>query len=304
MNTEQVTTSTAEQALEKMKTIAEQQFLATVNQVNELVSQCKAIKITDATTLSMAEQKLSLANRALKEADEKRKAFNRPADDRIKFVNSFVKTKITTPLEEAVNFGKEQMRKWNEEEKIRAKQQEESNNKNYEYLKALEVQLNQKINLCNTPENCDSLIGQINEKWPVDSKFGSYLQEANQTKNNFITTLQYRKKALIGAASGIVSEVVESVKEQEITSGQQAEVSAAIDERKEAVSSSIVASKSNTRKTYKYEIADELKMPRAFLSPDAGKIREYLSTIKDKVTEEGVIIGGVRFYIDNTPVIK
>ncbi len=294
-----------DEALIKAKSLAEKTFELVVQEVNAVVAQCKSIKITDEGSLAMAEQVLSKANRAMKDADEKRKAFNKPADERIKFVNNLVKSKITNPLEEAVAFGKDQLRIWNDEQKKQAAADQEKNNKDYTYLKALEAQVKERIAACNTSVNCENLIESINAKWPVDAKFGNYLQEANQTKQNFITYLKTRKSALEGAAAGSsIESVVDAVKQQEAALSSQAELSTVIDERKDLVAASISTVKSNVRKVWKFEIVDEAKLPRQFLSQDDKKIREYLSAHKEEFNPAGEIKGGVRFYQDEAPVIK
>jgi hypothetical protein len=301
----QVSKETTE--LEKVKSVAEQKFEMTINEANAAVNQCKSISITDSTTLSMAEQALSRAAKMLKIADEKRKEMNKPFSERIAVINEVVKSKITTPLEESIAFGKTQLKKYNDEEKARKAAVDEKNQKDLDFLKGINIQLTEKIKLDTTPEACRSRIESIKKNWPADEKFGAYAEEATKTKNNFITFLTTRAMALEVAAiggEGSIDKVVESVEAQEAAMANQSVVVAEIDDKKEVLDSNNTASKSKTRKTYKFEIIDPTKLPMNFLSPDPVKIREYMNANKDKVTYEGFVIGSVRFYISDEPVIS
>lgn len=295
----------AEDALAKSKSIAEKKFEVAIQESASIVAQCKSITITSTTELAMSEQAISRATKMMKMTDEKRKEIIKPAKDFTDMVNGLVKSKITTPLEEAIAYGKDKLREWNEAEKLRAAQAEAETLKKYEYLKTIETQLNKKVELCDSPEKCQALIVSINEKWPQDEAFGQYIQEANKTRSNFIYYLTTRGQALKAALEGganAIALVAEMNVEQVAVLINQKEVDEALEEKKDILSDNIFTSKSKVRRIAKFEVVDEAKLPRAFLSADNDKIRAHMATVKANLTTGGTIIGGVRFYIDETPI--
>src|ERR1017187_3637292 len=163
METGTVTTelSPKEVAVQKAQTTAQKRFELVVAEAKEVALSCKAIKITDSTSLSMAEQILSKANGAYKKAEEQRKGYNKPYADQIAFVNGLVKDKITNPLLEGIEHGKAQMRLWNEAEATRKKQEEEANQKFYLFLKGTQAALQRQVDLAITPQKCDTVISAI-----------------------------------------------------------------------------------------------------------------------------------------------
>ncbi len=296
--------SIQEQALAKAKSSAEKKFELTIAETTAVVSQCKAIVITDTTTLAMANQILSKANNALKDVEEKRKNYNRPYADQIAFVNSLVKEKISNPLSEAVEHGKKLLREWNEKEIKKASDLKAENDKRFTFLKTCEANIQKQVDLCTTIENIDKLITVINKQWPTDDKFGSYIEEANKTKNNFIAILEMQKVKIQNAVSGDVEAFQETTIQVAEVVTEQAELSVVATEKKEIIAESIQAETSAVRRVWKWEVISEKDLPREFLSIDKAKVDAYMKANKEKFDEAGTVKAGVKFFRDAAPMIK
>ncbi len=293
-----------QQQLLKAKSSAEKKFELTIAETEKLVQQCNAITIVDSTTLALSNQLLSKANLAFKDTEEKRKSFTRPQQDYIDFVNDLIKTKIAGPLKKAVDEGKEKLRLWNEQVTKEANAKKEEDSRRYTFLKTCEANMKKQVELVDSPEKADNLIGIINKQWPSDDKFGNYLNEALTTKNNFIALLNTKKIALKGAMSNDVSVVSESLNQSSEILSAQEEVDIAVIEKKEVLQESFVAETSKVRREWKWEIVSENQLPREFLSIDKKKVDEYMKANKEKFEESGTVKGGVKFFRDYTPQIK
>lgn len=292
--------STQNDQLAKNKSAAEKQFALLKDQGLQLVSRCSKINITDAITLSMANQVLSEAKELMKAVDKKRSEIKKPFLEMGKLIDS-VAGEVIGPIEEALEKGKIKLGEWNK------KQQEEVERlrKNqYQLLQDIKTNLDSKIAKLETVEQCERLTASVNAKWPADSEFGQYLIEANELKANYLTSIA--NKAELIKSKGTKNEQAAIAKVEESKKAVE-ETATAIEEQKEVVDATPLANTSKTRKVWKFEIVDESKMPRNFLSPDNVKIREYMNSKKEYMEENfkgECIVGGVRFYIDHTPQIS
>ncbi len=293
-----------EQALQKAKSTAEKKFELAIAETAQLVQQCNAIVISDSTTLGMANQLLSKANTRLKEVEVKRKEIIRPSQDYIDFVNELVKSKLTNPLKDTVEKGKLSLRTWNEKEVKKENELKAEENKRFVFLQTCVSNMQKQVDLADSVERCNSVINAINNQWPSDDKFGSYLSEATKTKNNFIVLLDTKKVALQGALSNNLSVVTEAIEQISTTASEQAQVNESLVEKKEVIQDSIQAETGSVRRVWRYRLVEEKLLPREFLSIDDKKVKEYLSKNKENFNPSGTIKGGIEFYLDAQPIIK
>lgn len=296
--------SPQEQALARAKSSAEKKFELVIAETASVVAQCNSIIITDSTEFGMANQILSKANNALKDAEEKRKNYNRPYADQIAFVNDLVKTKISGPLSDAVEHGKKLLRQWNEAETKKANALKEEDVKRYTFLKTCEANIQKQLILTTTPEMCDKLIMTINSQWPADDKFGNYVAEAIATKNNFINVLTLKRDSIKAVLSNDVAEATTNIQSINETILNQGELSVIAAEKQELIQDSIQAEIGSVRRTWKWDCIDESKLPREFLSIDKKKVDEYMKAHKTEFDINGTIKNGIRFYQDSAPIIK
>ncbi len=307
-NTETKPTAPQQDQLAKIKSNAEKRFEVVTKMANDLALRCGKIEINDDTTLALAQQTLSEANRIFKMIEEKRVEIKSPYLQAGKEIDRIAGT-ILKPLEDALEKGKDKLREWNKKQDEVANAQKLLNEKKYNFLKSLERQIEEKIKLCTSVDNYNQLAANINSKWPAKETFGTYGDDAIKIKDNFITLIK-TKVEILNSANGNTAEaaniVAEKIEEAKSIENKVAETSAIIDEKKDIAP--VATSKSSVRKTWKHEVVDEMKLPRQFLSADDKKIREYFSSkLKEKTEYEGlkeVTVGGVRFYIDEVPTIR
>lgn len=293
--------------LAKIKSAAEQRFDAVKKAALDIKVRCSKIEIRDDVTLSMANQVLSEANSQLKLVEEKRVQLKKPYFDAGKIIDETA-NQIKKPLEESLDIGKKKLKEWNDAQEAKRKAEESKLNDSKAKLAAIEIQLTSKADACATPMACEQLIDSINQKFPPFESFGQFKEEAAEAKEKYIKMLSLKKDALVkviaggagsSAAAVAMVEVEAKMKEQTEESIQKAE------DKKDAISNTIAAStpKSSVRKTWKWEVYSENDIPREWMSPDPDKIKAYMSANKDKIVPPRVI-GGIRFFIEETPIIK
>lgn len=296
----------SQQQLEKVKSQAELKFLATKNEAISLSQTCTNITIVDTTTLAMANQSLSKANEHLKLAKLKGLEMRKPYNEATKLISEMEK-QITDPLEKAIDSGKIKLRTWNESQEKIAKDKEAILQKENKFLLSIESELTKKGDACVTPQMCQDLMDSIN-KSPYFNKFDTYKQEAFDTKKRFLDLLQLKKVTLTQVTSGQPGGMVALSKmkhAEDIATEKSVEAIGNIALKQEEMSDSIRSNTttSSVRKTWKYEVIEEDKLPKTWLMPDDKKIKEYLSINKASLTD-GIIIDGVKFYIDKSPTIR
>lgn len=286
---------TKEQQIAKLKSSAEKRFEAVKAQGIKLAERCNAIIINDEDSLSRANQVLSEANDLVKAVEKKRLELVAPATITAKIINATAKD-VSDEIKKSLEVGKVALRGWNEKVKAKEALENAENQKKFDFLQSLSHQIQSKIELCLTPENCQNLINNINLKWPAVEKFGIYNKEAEETKSTLVAALDLRKKAIVSQDTATLSKSVatiasvESIKE--------------VAQEKKVFAAEFRVKTSAVRNTWKFKIIDEAKLPLQFLSPDSVKIRTYMDANKDKLNPDGEIKGGVKFYRDAAPQIK
>lgn len=288
---EQQNQLTAEQKIEKIKSVTHKQCEAIIAEAKQLSERCKSIKITDEGTLAMANQLLSTTNQLKNKAEAGRKKMKAPYIDAGKAIDAVLNENIIDPLEEAIAFGKKMISEFNEAQKKLAQAANEKNQKIYAALKGMESALNAKLGTISEPEQCEKLIEDIKTKWPKATAMGQYANESETARASFLKALEAKKQFLLGKTTEQPKEVVS----EPIIYSPVAQV---------------VAPKSNVRRVAKFEVIDEATIPRSLLSLDESKIREYIKSKKeifDKMLSEGkteTMFGGVRIYFEEIPVIR
>lgn len=302
---EPMTTTTE---VEKIKTNAEKKFEAVKAQGVELAVKCQAIQITDANTLAMAQQVLAQANEFDKAVEKKRKELKEPYLEAGKEIDTIAKS-ITDGVKKGLELGKQKLRAWNDSEALRKNEEDAANQKLVDYLKKVEDAISLKLAQANTVELCNALIESINKNFPALAIFGIYEEQAAKSKDNFIKLLETRigiYETATGNTPFAAEQVVQKLEEQQVVQQQIVENAKEVEEAKAIVMENNVAMTSKVRKTWRFEVADELKLPRNFLSQDDTKIRAYMTEIKAELEaseKKEIIRGGVRFYLDLAPQI-
>lgn len=307
METNKMVMGTSDVFLQKSKTAVQLKFEDTAKEVQRVVNQCKAIKITDATTLSIAEQSLSLANKMLKASEEKRKDIGRPYKEVVDYVNKFVKDNITSHLEEAIEYGKKELKKWNDSEELKRKQIEELNNKHLNLLVSVRNSVTRRISQCATASQCDELTQEVNAKWVDHNIYGIYANESSAAKFSALQLIALRKD-MIQASTNVTTESIDIIQESSnntvsILEQQDQIMSSAVDKKNEALSN-VEVNKGKFRRDKKFKVFNEDLIPRQFLMIDEAKVKEFMKTLTTEQFQEQVVINGFKFYIEETPVMR
>jgi hypothetical protein len=305
-----MTTETAKPTQEVAigKSNAEKRFEAVKAQGVELAAKCMAIQISDANTLAMAQQILGAAKEFEKAVDAKRAELKKPYLEEGRKIDSVAKS-IMDGVTKAIDAGKLKLRAWNDSEQLRINEENAANQKLVDHLKKVEDAISIKLAQANTPELCDALIASINKNFPEVEMYGIYEEQATRSKENFIKLLETRKTIFETAGGNTpfaAEQVAQQLEEQKVIEQQVVQNSQDIEEAKAIVIESNVANTSKVRKTWKFEIVDETKLPRQFLSADDVKIRAYMNENKEKLEatpKKEMTVAGVRFYLDLAPQI-
>lgn len=300
MENKEVAKQDPQQAL---KDNTSKKFEALKTQAIALSDQCKSIKVEDAITLSMAEQTLSKSNQLYKMIEDKRVAIKAPYIAAGKTIDK-IANEMLDPLEEAIKKGKDIIKQWNDKQAQIKKEADEKNSKIVSKINALHLQLQEKTELCTTPDKCQNLIDSINKVFPKKESFLQYADDAELIKTNYLQLLKIRKATQEASLAGNINVVAQGMKMVHNIESANKTSAVAIQEKSEMISSATTITKSATKKTYKFEIVDENLVDRKLMSVDDKKVRDHMATIKDKITTDGITIDGIKYYIDNTVTIR
>lgn len=311
MSETKATALTAEEkskaTLEKLKSDAELRFEGVKKLALELQAQAKAIDIKDETTLAMANQLLSKVKDHEKAVDERRKTLKKPYYDAGVIIDATAKS-ILAPLQDAMETGKTKLRVWNEQQQAIIDQQNKELEKQKKFLEDIIKQIKEKCDKCVTPGQCISLSASIEKLFPAKEKFGPYGEQAMIQKKLYIDLLKTKHDAIAAALSGETgsTEAITTMKDAEAdvkaTSAEVIEQATVVaEEIKEANKGSVV--KGSVRRVWKAQVVDHDKLPRRWLCPNMDAINKYLADNKINMMSP-YEIDGVKFYIDEVPVIK
>lgn len=302
------TVTAAEEKLAKQKSEVEKRFIQNVAIAEELEKKALAIIITDEVSLSMANQLLSDIKGVENIVEKKRKELKAPFLEMGKTIDIYAK-KVLDPCSRALATGTDKLRVWNAAVEAKKKVALDVVNKQRTTLDNLIAQITDKSDKCVTPEGCANLYASINAKFPALEAFGEFASEAAKVKEDALALLVIKQtalqKSLYGGAGS--TQAIAAMKEAEkIVTANNAAATESISEKKEQLQESIEedATKSKVRRTLKYEILNEALIPREWLMPDPEKIKEYMATLKDKQTALPLEIKGIKFYIDEAPIIR
>ena len=100
---------------------------------------------------------------------------------------------------------------------------------------------------------------------------------------------------------GDEDKVLAAVEQAEAIQQESEQANEVIEEKRVEIRENITVAKSKTRKQWKFEVVDETKLAKTFLSFDTAKAREYMNANK-ATWGKGITLGGVRFYEDEVPI--
>jgi len=294
-------------------------YEATKKLFAEIAESVIQIKVTDSTSLAIANQKMSSVNGHLKEIEAKRVEQKAPhmaaakaVDDVAKELKALLEPALVHVKKEVATWETERIRKENELkqkalDEARKTEDEARNIENDKKITSYMVQvkdwLEKQLGACNSIESCSQMLESIKGLQPA-AIMGNYQTEyaslVEMYTKLFLTklgelegkiakgTTQQHLNVLGGQLNSHIDSLAEQVqiKEQEVAVANTdiVEQMAALQDDKA----------SNVAFLWKFELADIDRVPREWLALDEAKVKEWLKLSKDTLKEG--IYDGVRFY--------
>lgn len=183
----------------------------------QIAEMCKQIIVNDESTLAIAQQNLSKATSLVNSIEKHRKEIKQPYLDATKQIDGLA-GEISSPLEEAINHIKAQVKNWEIERIKRAeKEKAEAEAKLREEQAAAEKKKAENERILNflnktmpewfktefaklkTAKECDALVAYINTKLYSEDKMGEYVSQYREMKENYVGIIELKKQQFISA---------------------------------------------------------------------------------------------------------
>jgi hypothetical protein len=295
-------------------------FEQTKEMLTEIAEQVTQIKVSDSTTLSIANQKMTFVNGHLKEIEAKRKELKQPFLDGGKAVDDTAK-ELSSVLDPALKHLKTEVGDWQlqviqKERELQQKALEEARKKEDEakavaeqsrvvnYISQVKDWLEKGLDTCATIEHGQAVLSSMEGLQPANM-MGDYQKEyaalIEMYQKLFRTKLgEFEGKIAKGTTQnhldvlgGQLNDHIESLKEQIEVKKQ--EVSAVESEILSEVASLQEDKASNVAFLWKFDVVSPENVVPMFMSIDDKKIREWMNNNKENL-KDGETIYGVKFY--------
>jgi len=295
-------------------------FEQTKEMLTEIAEQVTQIKVSDSTTLSIANQKMTFVNGHLKEIEAKRKELKQPFLDGGKAVDDTAK-ELSSVLDPALKHLKTEVGDWQlqviqKERELQQKALEEARKKEDEakavaeqsrvvnYISQVKDWLEKGLATCATIEHGQAVLSSMEGLQPANM-MGDYQKEyaalIEMYQKLFRTKLgELEGKIAKGTTQnhldvlgGQLNDHIESLKEQIEVKKQ--EVSAVESEILSEVASLQEDKASNVAFLWKFDVVSPENVVPMFMSIDDKKIREWMNNNKENL-KDGETIYGVKFY--------
>lgn len=287
--------------------------------LTEMAESVIQIKVTDSTSLAIANQKMTLVGGHLKEIEAKRKELKQPFLDGGKLVDDTAK-ELAALLEPALAHVKKEVATW-ETERIRKenelkqkaldearKAEEKARNIENEkkitsYMVQVKDWLEKQLGACNSIESCAQMLESIKGLQPAaimgnyQAEYGSLVEMYTKLFRTKLGELEGKiakgtTESHIQVLGGQLNNHIDQLAEQVQTKEQ--ELAVANTEIVEQMAALQDDKASNVAFLWKFELADIDRVPREWLALDEAKVKEWLKLSKDTLKEG--IYDGVRFY--------
>lgn len=286
----------------------------------EIAAQVVQIKVTDTTTLAIANQKMSTVNNHLKEIEAKRVEQKAPhmaaakaVDDIAKELKALLEPALAHVKKEVATWETERIRKENElkqkalDEARKAEDEAKGiaeHKRITEYMVQVKNWLENQLTVCDSIESCSKMLESI-KGLPAAFQMGNYQTEytslVEMYTKLFRTKLgEYEGKIAKGTTEnhiqvlgGQLNSHIDSLKEQVESKEQESVVvNTEIVEQMAALQDDKA---SNVAFLWKFEVIDESLVPNWLMSVDDKKVNEWKNANKDSL-KNGETIMGIRFY--------
>jgi len=262
-------------------------------QATDIALACTKITITDDTTLSIAQQKYSEANKLVKDIDAKRTEVKKPYWDACTAIDALAK-KLSDPIKKAVDDGKVKMLTYDKQKKEKALIEQ---NRILGIKNAIAKYSNDAIaemDKCTTMDQLREVRERLIVNHPGAEKWAEFLPNFMETRLVLNEYSKSRKTAITTPAQ--IDE-----EEAEIIKGVIAESNAQIGT--EAIAETVVSKMAGTRKTWKFSIESLDDCPFDWIQLNEAVVKQYMSDNKASLVD-GCVINGVKFYTEDSVTIR
>lgn len=298
-----------------------EKLTALIEASNEIKRKAEAIKITDDTTLKIADQIARSSKKLKKQLDDKKKEITQEWRDMTAMTNEVAK-KILEPIEAAANVSSSKVVAYKEElerkKEAELKLLREKQVKIDQLSTMIETSLDSfeiDVNGANTIEDIKSLADQYINSQNEKSVFSQMMVLAEEVSPDKIESIKELKVQMLTIGKARKQEIefaddkdkVEKIKEQreKLTSfaKEQTLNNVLTDDNDSAVevNSKIMQldnqKQSGIRKIKRYRIIDETKVPRELLCVDDAKVKQHMKNSDEE-------IAGIEFYYESTHVSR
>lgn len=295
-------------------------FEYTKDMLAEIHDQVIQIKVTDSTSLSVANQKMSFVNNHLKEIEAKRKELKQPFIDGGKKIDETAK-ELSGLLEPALKHLKSEVATWQTEvlrkenelkqkalEEARKKEEEAKSNADeariISYISQVKDWLEKGLSSCSDVAHGEQMVSSMKGLQPA-SVMGKYSQEYGalvEMYNTLFTTKIGELKGTVAAGTtnshievlgGQLNDHIDSIK-KEVEQKQQ-ELTKVEEEIVQEVAKLEEQKASNVAFIWKFDVVSPENVPSIFMTIDEKKIREWMNANKDNL-KDGETIYGIKFF--------
>ncbi|MES2395845.1 MAG: hypothetical protein V4549_07575 [Bacteroidota bacterium] len=262
-------------------------------QATDIAVACSKINITDDTTLSIAQQKYSEANKLVKDIDAKRTEVKKPYWDACTAIDALAK-KLSDPIKKAVDDGKIKMLTYDKQKKEKALQEQ---NRILGIKNAIAKYSNDAIaemDKCTTMEQLREVRERLIVNHPGKEKWFEFLPDFMNTRLTLNEYSKSRKTAITTPAqvdeeeTAIIKEHIEETNNQIGTA---------------AIAETVVTKLAGSRKTWKFSIESLDDCPFEWIMLNEAVVKKYMSDNKESLTD-GCIINGVKFFLEESLTIR
>ncbi len=262
-------------------------------QSTDIAEACGKITISDDTTLAIATQKYSEANKLVKDIDAKRVEVKAPYWDACTKIDALAK-KLTDPLKKAVDDGKVKMLTYDRDKKQKALIEQNRILGIKSAIAKYSIDAMNELDKCDTMEKLREARERLIVNHPGEEKWFEFLPNFMETRATLNEYAKSRKTAITTPAQADEEETKE--------------IKAVIHETNaqigtEALAETVVTKLAGSRKTWKFSIESLDDCPFDWIMLNDATVKKFMSDNKELLID-GCVINGVKFFTEESITIR
>lgn len=273
----------------------EAQFSALQKASQKIADTCDLLTVTDPITLAIAKQNLSLAKEKLDAIEHIRKTFKQPYWDAGVAIDNLAKP-LKAPLEKALEAGKKKILDYEHEQQRKAQAEIDRINAFKEKINKYSETAIKSMDASESLEHLEVMYLSYVKNFPEAEEWAEFNEEAKAMRAN-LRLYASQRKIQIESPDQADDDTGDLIKE-------------AIQEEVEAVGEEQIALIDTTpakgiRSAWKHELKDIRAVAHEYLMLDDRKVREFIKhNDMDVIMKDGEVVGGIRFYIEQSVTIR